>query len=76
MKRFILWLAAILSGLYLLIVGPLIDPIPFIDEAIMLAIFVKSMAHLGCDVRRFIPFMSKGKKAPDATKARDMTVDV
>jgi hypothetical protein len=76
MKRFILWFAAILSGLYLLIFGPLIDPIPFIDEAIMLAIFVKSMAHLGYDVHKFIPFLSKGKKARESTKARDMTVDV
>jgi len=79
MKRFILWIAAILSGLYLLIMGPMIgplDPIPFVDEAIMLAIFVKSMAHLGYDVRRFIPFLGKGKKPSPQTKARDVTVDV
>ena len=52
------------------------DPIPFVDEAIMLAIFVKCMASLGYDVRKFIPFLSKGKKSSPETKAKDMTVDV
>jgi len=76
MKRFIVWIFAILSGLYLLTVGPMFDPIPFIDEAIMLAIFVKSTAYLGFDVRKFIPFLSKGRKQAPQTKARDVTVDV
>jgi len=84
MKRFVLWVVAILSGLYLLIMGPMVgplDPIPIIDEAIALAIFLKATSALGYDVRRFLPFLGKGKGAAPGKKAaprgaKDMTVDV
>jgi hypothetical protein len=78
MKRRIAWILAILSGLYLLIVGPLPDPLPIVDEALALWIFVKSTAYLGYDVRKWIPFMSKGKggKSSGPRPASDVTIDI
>ena len=78
MKRRIAWFLAIFSGLYLLIMGPLPDPLPIIDEATALLIFVKSMSFLGFDVMRFVPFLS-GRKKGKTPRARDtsgQTIDV
>ncbi|MCF7732146.1 MAG: hypothetical protein K9N23_10680 [Akkermansiaceae bacterium] len=61
MKRLFLWLLAILSGLYLLILGPLIDPLPFLDEAAALAVFAFVMRALGYDVARWIPILRNFK---------------
>ena len=80
MKRRIAWVLATFSGLYLLIAGPLPDPLPFIDEATALLIFVKSMGYLGYDVTRWLPFIGKRgrKEHPPASRNRaaDFTVDV
>lgn len=75
MKRRIAWLLAILSGLYLLVIGPVPDPLPFIDEATALLIFVKSMAYLGYDVRRWIPFLRKPRDTR-FDRAANPTIDV
>ncbi|HSP44197.1 MAG TPA: hypothetical protein VLO11_15080 [Luteolibacter sp.] len=76
MKRRLAWLIAILSGLYLLVVGPMFDPIPFIDEAAALAIFVKSMSWLGYDIRRWLPFLGRRAGKSAAKTPRETTIDV
>lgn len=65
MKKAFALLFAVLSGAYLLVWGPMVgplDPIPVIDEATALLVFVKAMAALGVDVGRFLPFF--GRKVP------------
>lgn len=77
MKKFIAFLFALVSGLYLLIWGPMpapLDPLPIIDEATALIIFVKAMQVLGVDLSRFIPFL--GKKDKTAPKPPGPVVDV
>lgn len=82
MKRLVLWVIALVSGFYAFLAGPFIpDPLPFLDEAVALAIFLKATSALGYDVRRWLPFV--GKKVPPTGKsksgnrpAKDMTVDI
>lgn len=83
MKRKLAWIGAILSGLYLLTIGPLpfpaMDPLPFIDEAFVLVIFLRCTSHLGYDLRKWLPFMGKkGKSSPasHAESKKDVTIDV
>lgn len=78
MKRRLAWLFAILSALYLLIAGPIPDPIPFVDEATAMLILMKSMSYLGYDVAKWVPFLRKGKrgKSPASTTKKDFTIDV
>ena len=74
MRRKLAWIFATLSGGYLLTIGILPDPIPFIDEAFALAIFIKATSSLGYDVRRFLPFFGKSRSVK--SPARGATIDV
>jgi hypothetical protein len=78
MKRKLAWMAAIISGIYLLL-GPLPDPIPLLDEATALWLFVNAMKSLGYDVTRWLPFLGKGATRPKrdgTTPAAGQTIDV
>jgi hypothetical protein len=45
---------ATLSGLYLLVMGPTLDPMPVLDECAAGLIFLNSLAALGFDLRKVI----------------------
>lgn len=79
MKRKLAWLGVILSVLYLLTLGIIPDPLPFIDEGLALAVLLKSSSYLGYDLRKWLPFLPKKKTYP-ATRSRrntdPVTVDV
>jgi len=70
MKKLLALLVAVVSGTALALDVAIIDPVPFIDEGVLLVIFLSSLAHLGLDLRRF--FGVKGKKEP----AKGETIDI
>jgi len=73
-KKVIALLFALLSGFYVFFGSWIPDPLPFLDEATALVIFVKSMGVLGFDLSRFIPFL--GKKTKPEGKTGGPVVDV
>lgn len=74
MKKLVAMIFAFFSGAYV-IFGWIPDPLPLIDEAVALAIFVRSMAVLGLDVTRLLPFIGRRSKtsvAKDPGKVIDV----
>ena len=78
MKKALALFFAVLSGIYLLTLGIMPDPLPFLDEATALLIFVQAMSVLGIDLRRFIPFLPKGggKKTSKQPDEKERVIDV
>jgi hypothetical protein len=65
-----------MSGGYLLTLGLVPDPVPFIDEGIALVVLVKSLGFLGIDISRFVPFMSRKVKPGKGPEGDGQTIDV
>ncbi len=76
MKKALALLFALLSGGYLLTIGILPDPVPFIDEGVALIVLVKSLGFLGIDISRFVPFMSRKTKPGKTPESSGQTIDV
>lgn len=79
MKRKLAWLGAILSVLYLLTLGIMPDPLPFIDEGLALAVLLNSASYLGYDLRKWLPFLPKKKIYPVSNSPennKNVTIDV
>jgi len=67
MKKFVAFILALGSGLYLLTIGVMPDPLPLVDEAVAFLIFLNSTAYLGFDLRRFVGLKSKVQAAESRT---------
>ena len=59
MKSFLALALVILSGLYLLIMGPTVDPLPFLDEGLAALVFLNALVYLGIDFGKAF-----GRKGP------------
>lgn len=72
MKKALALFFAVISAIYLMVMGITPDPLPFIDEATAFLILVSSLGALGINVSRFLPFL--GKKAPKAKGPKESPV--
>lgn len=68
MKTLLVIAIAVLSGLYLLVMGPTLDPLPFLDEGLAGLVFLNALAYLGIDLRNVF-----GKREPVPVPVRDVT---
>ena len=66
MKKFMAFILVLVSGAGMLVP----DPLPFLDEGVLLLILLSSLSYLGLDLRRF--FGMKGGKEPK----KSQTIDV
>jgi hypothetical protein len=76
MKKVLAAVVALLSGGYLLALGWVPDPLPFLDEATALLILVKSLSVLGIDLSRYVPFLSKRLKRRKNQAKAGAVIDV
>ena len=70
MNKFWALILAAVSGVALAADIAIFDPIPFVDEGVLLVIFLTSLSHLGLDLRRF--FGVKGGKRDE----KEQTIDI
>jgi hypothetical protein len=68
MKTLLVLTLAVLSGLYLLVMGPTLDPLPFLDEGLAGLIFLNALAYLGVDLRTVF-----GRREPVPVPVREVT---
>ena len=52
MKKLVALVLAVFSGLYLVVMLPTLDPLPFLDEGLATLIFLNALLALGIDPRR------------------------
>jgi hypothetical protein len=79
MKRKLAWLGVILSTLYLLTIGLIPDPVPFVDEGIALFVLGRCAGYLGHDLLKWLPFLPKKKTYPPSSPRanhKGVTLDV
>lgn len=78
MKKFFALIFAAFSGVYLLL-GPIPDPLPLVDEGVALVIFLNCLAALGLDLRKYIGMGPKKKRSEpedhEPRKVRGRVVD-
>ena len=65
MRNLLALVLAALSGLYLLVMGPTLDPLPFVDEGIAALVFLNALAYLGIDLRNLL-----GTRSPEPVPVR------
>ncbi len=78
LKRRLVWLVALLSGIYLVVPLPWftpVDPIPFLDEGVAVMIFLKATSWLGYDMSRWLPFL-RSRSGKKSARSMPVTVDV
>jgi hypothetical protein len=76
MKKGFAAVVALLAGGYLLTLGLIPDPLPFLDEATALLILMKSLSVLGIDLSRYLPFLGKRMKTRKDAAKMERVIDV
>jgi len=61
MKKFFAIIFALLSGIYLIVLGITPDPLPFLDEGVAIFVFMKATSYLGLDFKRIFGGGSNNK---------------